>query len=378
MTADPKVRRFASRALLLAGAAVFAGAAMASGAQAGVTIRISSDTGGPPHPAAIAMEIFKEKVEEAIPGAEVRPFYSSALYNIPEAVEAMTEGNLEMAWGQFGKTAQVDPYMSVIVGPMQLTTVGAINALDEFETMQMLKERFEEVHGVKLFGSAHMSAYMGAGSGSRLIEPEDFQGKKIRSQGPVENTMLESWGANPTTMAFGDVPPALETGVIDGLLTSLGGWNQVKEQAPYFSIAGINGLSGDYYYIAASQQWWESLEPEHRETIERILTEELLPLSKEINYCNDKRLIDQYGTEDPSQPGIYILSDEENQVLRESLGSATSDWIKSNTPAEADQWVEKFQEEAEAAVQANPPGSNWLESTDCEEIAQYFAKYTRQ
>lgn len=378
MAADPKVRRFASRALLLASAAVLAGAAMASSAQAEVTIRISSDTGGPPHPAAIAMEIFKEKVEEAIPGAEVRPFYSSALYNIPEAVEAMTEGNLEMAWGQFGKTAQVDPYMSVIVGPMQLTTVGAINALDDFETMQMLKERFEEVHGVKMFGSAHMSAYMGAGAGSRLIEPEDFQGKKIRSQGPVENTMLESWGANPTTMAFGDVPPALETGVIDGLLTSLGGWNQVKEQAPYFSIAGVNGLSGDYYYIAASQQWWDSLEPEHRETIERILTEELLPLSKQINYCNDKRLIDQYGTEDPSKPGIYILSDEEKQVLRERLGSATSDWIKSNTPAEADEWVEKFQEEAEAAVQANPPGSNWLESTNCEEIEPYFAKYTRQ
>jgi TRAP-type C4-dicarboxylate transport system substrate-binding protein len=377
MSADLKLRRSALRASGLAGAAALAGAMMAASAQAEVTIRISSDTGGPPHPAAIAMEIFKEKVEEAIPGAEVRTFYSSALYNVPEAVEAMTEGNLEMAWGQFGKTAQVDPYMSVIVGPMLLTTAGAVNELDNFETLQMLKERFDEVHDVKMFGTSHMSFYMGAGSGTRLVSPDDFAGKKIRSQGPVENAMLEAWGANPTTMTFGDVPPALETGVIDGLLTSLGGFNQIKEQAPFFSIAGIGGLSGDYYYVAASNEWWNSLKPEHQETIQKILDDELLPMAKKINYCNDKRLIDQYGTEDPSQPGIYILSEDETKALREELGSVTSDWIKANTPAEADEWVDKFKEEARAAVEANPAGSNWLEETDCEEFAEYFAKYTK-
>ena len=84
--------------------------------------------------------------------------------------------------------------------------------------------------------------------------------------------MLKAFGANPTTMAFGDVPPALETGVIDGLLTSLGGFNQVKEQAPFFSIAGINGIVGDYYYIAAANKWWNKLKPEHQQIIEKIVT----------------------------------------------------------------------------------------------------------
>ena len=60
-------------------------------------------------------------------------------------------------------------------------------------------------------------------------------------------------------MAFGDVPPALQTGVIDGLLTSLGGFNAVKEQAPYFSVAGLNGIVGDYYWFGASQKWWDRL-----------------------------------------------------------------------------------------------------------------------
>ncbi|MBU2531450.1 MAG: TRAP transporter substrate-binding protein DctP [Alphaproteobacteria bacterium] len=372
------VRRWTSRASVVAGTFAVAGAIVASSALAEVTIRITSDTGGPPHPAAISMENFKEKVEKAIPGAQVRTFFSSALYKNPEAVEAMTEGNLEMAWGQFGKTAQVDPYMSVVVGPMLLTTPGAVNSLDSFETVQMLKKRFNDIHGVKMFGSAHLSFYMGAGSGKRLLTPDDFSGKKIRSMGPAENAMLKAFGANPTTMAFGDVPPALETGVIDGLLTSLGGFNQVKEQAPYFSIAGINGIVGDYYYVAASTKWWNSLKPEHQKILEKIVMEETLPLAKKLNFCNDKRLIDKYGTEDPSKPGIYIMKDEEKQRLADKLGTATADWIKSNTPSGAHQWVDKFKQEAKAAVAANPLGSNWLEKTNCEELAPVFAKYVKK
>ena len=161
----------------------------------------------------------------------------------------MTEGNLEMAWGQFGKTAQVDPYTNVVVGPMLLTTPGAINQLDSFATYEMLAQRFNDIHDVKMFGTAHMSFYMGIGAKQgRLIAPDDFGEKKMRSMGPAENAMLSAFGSNPTTMAFGDVPPALETGVIDGLITSLGGWNRVKEQAPFFSVAGVNGIVGDYYY----------------------------------------------------------------------------------------------------------------------------------
>ncbi|MEM7749158.1 MAG: TRAP transporter substrate-binding protein DctP, partial [Pseudomonadota bacterium] len=278
--------QLAKRAGLFAGTAALAGALAGASAMAEVTIRIASDTVGPPHPAGIAMEIFKEKVEKAIPGSKVRIYVSSSLYKNPEAVEAMTEGNLEMAWGQFGKTAILDPWTNVVLGPMLLTTPGAINAIDSFETFKMLQARFNKVHDVTIFGSAHLSFYMGAGSGSRLMKPDDFKGKKIRSMGPAENAMLRAFGANPTTMAFGDVPPALETKVIDGLLTSLGGFNKVKEQAPFYTIAGINGIVGDYYYIAGSNKWWKKLKPEHQATIQKILVEEVLPWAKRANFCN--------------------------------------------------------------------------------------------
>ncbi|MET4700383.1 TRAP-type C4-dicarboxylate transport system substrate-binding protein [Constrictibacter sp. MBR-5] len=342
-----------------------------------VTIRLAGDHSPPPHPAAIAQEFFKERLEKVIPGSTVRLYAAGALYTIPEAVEAMLDGNLEMAWGQFGKTAQIDPYMNVVVGPMLLTTPGAMNQLDSFDTMEMIQDRFAKVHGIKMFGTGHLSMFMGAGAGKRLLEPKDFQGQKIRSMGPAENAALAAWGANATTMSFGDVPPALQTGVIDGLLTSLGGYNQIKDQAPYFTVAGINGIVGDYYWVGASQVWWNKLSDKQREVIEKLMVEEVLPFQKKVNWCNDKRVIDQFGTEDPSKPGIYIMQAAEQKKLADALGDATTKWVKSNTPADADKWVDRFQEEAKAAVEKNPLGESWIEKTDCSEIKPWFDRFKR-
>ena len=69
-----------------------------------------------------------------------------------------------------------------------------------------------------------MSFGMGVGGKKRYLKPADFGGRKVRSMGPVENPLLASWKANPVVMAFGEVPTALESGVIDGLMTSIGGW----------------------------------------------------------------------------------------------------------------------------------------------------------
>jgi TRAP-type C4-dicarboxylate transport system substrate-binding protein len=337
-----------------------------------VIIRLVADHPPPPHPAAIAQAEFAKRVAEAIPGSEVRIFHAGALYTITEALEAMSEGNLEMTWGQFGKTAASDRFMNVVAGPMLLTTPGAMEELDNFETMAMLRERFEQLHEVKLFGTGHLSMFMGAGGKERMRTPDDFTGKKIRSMGPAENAALSAWGASPVTMAFGDVPPALDTGVIDGLLTSLGGFNSVREQAPFYTVAGINGIVGDYYWIGASLEWWNRLNPATQEVLEELIVEGLIPLSKKTNWCNDQRLLDRFLVEDPSRPGIYILSESEQSALAEALGDATTQWVKANTPPDAHEWVDRFIQEARAATAANPMGTSWLEETDCAELAHLF------
>ena len=272
-----------------------------------VVLRFAADFTPPPHPAGMAMAYFHDRLPQVIPGSEARIYYAGALYTIPEAFEAMRQGNLEMTWMQMGKAAPVDPWMMTVVGPGVLTTVGAVENFEKTKTYQMLVDRLAKNQAIKVFGTGHMSFGMGVGGKKRYLKPADFSGRKVRSMGPVENPSLASWKANPVVMAFGEVPTALESGVIDGLMTSIGGWLSVREQAPFYTTGGAGAFTGDYYMVSASRRWWDRLTPATQKALEGLIAE-TIQVQKEYNWCVDKLTYDKYGTKDPSKPGVYWMT----------------------------------------------------------------------
>jgi TRAP-type C4-dicarboxylate transport system substrate-binding protein len=333
-----------------------------------IDIRFVADFPPPPHPAGIAMEEFQRRLPEELPGSSVEIFYAGALYDIPEAFEAMADGSLEMTFLQLGKAAPVEPMSLVVTGPGLTTTIGAVEAIEESETIQMLEERYEEQHGVRSLGLGHMSHGMGMAGPERYAgDMADYQGDQIRSMGPVENVVLEAWGASPTTMDFGEVPSAVEAGVIEGMMTSIGGWSSIIDIAPYYTTGeGPGAFTGDYYFYTASLAWWDSLDETQQQALETLFEEEIRPFQKEINYCVDQFYIEQYGTEDPDEPGIYLMTDDELEPLWDELGDSIEDFVKAETPDEADEWVDRFVEEAAQASEDNPVGESWIEEIDCE------------
>jgi len=190
-------------AVALAAAVAAIGGLSASLAQAQmkpVVLRFAADFPPAPHPAGLAMNHFRDRLAQAIPGSEARLYFAGALYTIPEAFEAMRQGNLEMTWLQMGKAAPVDPWMMTMVGPGILTTVGAVDNLESTKTYQMLVDRLQKQQLIRVFGTGHMSFGMGVGGKRRYLSPADFSGRKIRSMGPVENASLEVWKASPVVM----------------------------------------------------------------------------------------------------------------------------------------------------------------------------------
>jgi TRAP-type C4-dicarboxylate transport system substrate-binding protein len=333
-----------------------------------VVLRFVSDFPPPPHPAGLAMRYFADRLPQVIPGSEARLYYAGALYTIPEAFEAMRQGNLEMTWMQIGKAAPVDPFVMTVVGPGVLTTVGAVDSLEKTKTYQMLVDRLAKRQAITVFGVGHMSFGMGIGAKKRYTKPDDFNGKKVRSMGPVENASLEAWKANPVVMNFGEVPNALESGVIDGLMTSLGGWNSIREQAPYYTIGGAGAFVGDYYMVSASRRWFDRLSPATRTALEGLI-KETIQVQKEYNWCFDKMAYDKYGTKDPSKPGVYWLTPQEVSAMVGAMGDATSRYVKSKTPADANPWVDVFVKEGRELSRQNPAGSSWIEKVDCSKHA---------
>jgi TRAP-type C4-dicarboxylate transport system substrate-binding protein len=333
-----------------------------------VVLRFASDFPPPPHPAGLAMRYFADRLPQVIPGSEARLYYAGALYTVPEAFEAMRQGNLEMTWMQIGKAAPVEPWLMSVVGPGILTTVGAVDSLEKTKTYQMLTERLEKRQLIKVFGVGHMSFGMGVGGKKRYAKPADFEGRKLRSMGPVENASLSSWKANPVVMGFGEVPSALESGVIDGLMTSLGGWNSVREQAPYYTMGGAGAFVGDYYMISASRRWWERQKPATQAVLEKLILE-TIQVQKEFNWCFDKMAYDKYGTKDPSKPGVYWLTPQEVTAMVSAMGDSTIRYVKSKTPPEANPWVDTFVKEGRELSKQNPAGSSWIEKVDCSKHA---------
>ena len=333
-----------------------------------VVLRFASDFPPPPHPAGLAMRYFADRLPQVIPGSEARLYYAGALYTIPEAFEAMRQGNLEMTWMQVGKAAPVEPYMMTVVGPGVLTTVGAVDSLEKTKTFQFLVDRLEKKQLIKVFGVGHMSFGMGVGGKKRYVKPEDFNGKKVRSMGPVENASLEAWKASPVVMGFGEVPNAMESGVIDGLMTSLGGWNSMREQAPYYTMGGAGTFVGDYYMVSASRRWWDRLSPATRNALDGLI-KETIQVQKEFNWCFDKMAYDKYGTKDPSKPGVYWMNPQEVSAMVNAMGDATSRYVKSKTPAEAGPLVDSFVKEGRELSRQHPAGSSWIEKVDCSKHA---------
>jgi TRAP-type C4-dicarboxylate transport system substrate-binding protein len=368
--------RYVRRPVSVLGAAIAALAltwglpqhAAAQDAPKKVVMRFASDFPPAPHPAGLAMKHFADRLPQVIPGSEARLYPAGALYTIPEAFEAMRQGNLEMTWMQMGKAGSVDPWMMAVVGPGILTTVGAVDNLEKTKTYQMLAERMEKQQRIKVFGAGHMSFGMGVGGKKRYLSAADFAGRKVRSMGPAENPVLESWKASPVVMAFGEVPTALESGVIDGLMTSIGGWLGVRQQAPFYTTGGAGVFTGDYYMVSASQRWWNRLTPATQGALSKLVAE-TIQLQKELNWCVDKMTYEKYGTKDPSKPGVYWMSPQEVAQLTGALGEGPSNWVKSRTPEAARKWVDTFREEGRQLSQQNPAGSSWIEKIDCSKHA---------
>ena len=89
--------------------------------------------------------------EQYASGSKVRIYYAGALYKDPDAMTAMSQGNLEMGWLVAGKTAATDIWLSIPGQPGVLTTAGAVHDLINQPTGKMLQKRLKDKHNIEMF-----------------------------------------------------------------------------------------------------------------------------------------------------------------------------------------------------------------------------------
>jgi TRAP-type C4-dicarboxylate transport system substrate-binding protein len=347
-----------------------------------VIIRWQVDHGPAPHPNAVAAEWFKDQVEEQIPGSEVRIFYAGSLYSSnPDALEAAALGNVELVNGQYGKDAPFEPTAGIVNQPAALTTPGAIANLYDTEHFTLLRERMAAL-GVTTLANASTSFYLGyAGKCPHPSRPEDLRGLNIRSFDTVtQPTVLGKWGANAIALAFSEVPSALETGVLDGALTSVGGWGGIREQTPCYTAFGIGALGQDPYAYHASTIWLDSLNSTTRAKVIELV-QAAARESLQFTWCDDQRTIREIGTDDVNQPGMLVHPPEVVELFygRDILGNDVIDAVTAAVSDDAKPLVATWFEEAQGLNAAYPLGTSDIETTDCapyDEMADFYTGRT--
>ncbi|MBL4786436.1 MAG: TRAP transporter substrate-binding protein [Cohaesibacteraceae bacterium] len=103
----------------------------------------------------------------------------------------------------------------------------------------------------------------------------DLKGKKIRASGRMTAKLLEALGAEGVTIGFGEVPGALQRGVVDCAITGAGsgysaGWWEVTTHLMPIPLGGW-----DPVVTAINYEKWDSLSAEDQTLLQEQVTSQL-------------------------------------------------------------------------------------------------------
>lgn len=117
----------------------------------------------------------------------------------------------------------------------------------------------EKEHGVKLlgFGTYHAQLLY---CRDKFDSLKDLAGRKVRTSSASQQALVEYLGGSAISLAFGEVQPALASGVVDCAITgALSGYSaKWYETAKYLSPLPISfGLAA----TMANLSWWNGLDP---------------------------------------------------------------------------------------------------------------------
>ncbi len=138
----------------------------------------------------------------------------------------------------------------------------------------VMAEYLAKDFGVKLLSIAPYPAQV-IFSRERISGLADLKGKKIRASGWTTSEFVNALGATGITLSFGEVPQALQRGVVDCAITGSlsgysAGWGEVSGYVYPLPVGGW-----DYVIGTIGLKTWDQLTPEQQAKLETLIKEKL-------------------------------------------------------------------------------------------------------
>ncbi|MEP0521589.1 MAG: DctP family TRAP transporter solute-binding subunit [Hyphomicrobiales bacterium] len=262
-----------------------------------MVIKFSHVTNTDKHPKGIAATLLQKRVNEEMNGtACMEVFGNSTLYNDDKVLEAMLQGDVQLAAPSLSKFEKFTKKFRIFDLPFMFKSVAAVDAFQASETGQAMKDSMQKrgLQGLAFWhnGMKQMSA------SKPLIKPTDANGLKFRVQSSdVLVAQMEAIGGSPQKMAFSEVYGALQQGVVDGQENT---WSNIFGKKFFEVQDGVTETNHGIldYLVVTSVDWLDGLEPAVRDqflTILKEVTETRNSESFKVNQTARQAIIDAGG-----------------------------------------------------------------------------------
>ena len=290
-----------------------AGAAFAACDDGEIVVKFSHVTNTDRHPKGIAASLLQERVNAEMDGTMcLEVFPNSTLYNDDQVLEAILQGDVQLAAPSLSKFEAFTKQFRIFDLPFMFKNVDAVDAFQASETGQAMKDSMQRrgLQGLQFWhnGMKQFSANV------PLVYPSDAAGLKFRVQtSDVLVAQMEALGASPQPMAFSEVYGALQTGVVDGQENT---WSNIYGQKFFEVQDGITETNHGIidYLVVTSVDWLDSLDADVRDQFLTILaevTEVRNAESSAVNQSNKASIIDAGGvvrTLDADQRAAWVAA----------------------------------------------------------------------
>ena len=249
-----------------------AGAVSAACDDGEIIIKLSHVTNTDKHPKGIAATLLQQRINDEMNGkACMEVFPQSTLYNDDQVLEALLQGDVQMAAPSLSKFEQFTKQFRIFDLPFMFKNINAVDEFQNSETGQAMKESMTK-RG--LLGLAFWHNGMKQMSANKPLNlPTDADGLKFRVQNSdVLKAQMAAMGGSPQPMAFSEVYGALQTGVVDGQENT---WSNIYGQKFFEVQDGVTETNHGIidYMLVTSTDWFDGLPEDFRTQLSTIVAE---------------------------------------------------------------------------------------------------------
>lgn len=210
----------------------------------------------------------KESVAEKTNGeVNIEIFGSGSLGDDKDIIEQAKVGANVAVLVDAGRLAEMVPEIGILSAPYIVDNFEEANKVVQSDLFKGWEDKLAQEHNLQVLSFNWYQGDRHLLTNKKIEKPEDLKGLQLRTPGaPIWSETITALGASPTGMAWAEVYPGIQQGVIDGAEAqhpATFGAN-LHEVIDYITKTGhFQLLTG----IVAGANWMETLPKEYQEIV---------------------------------------------------------------------------------------------------------------